>query len=106
MFGMKLISVESVILKYLPKKVAHSMTISSVDVSSTLYIRLGVCQSQHSHLHTVASIPAHLHLQDIADLVRKEPSHVSMEWVLRLVQHYIESDPDQTFIIDLVPSLR
>ena len=33
MFGMKLISVESVILKYLPKKVAHSMTLNSVDVS-------------------------------------------------------------------------
>lgn len=45
-------------------------------------------------------------LQDIADLVRKEPSHVSLEWVLRLLQHYIESDPDQIFIIDLIPSLR
>ena len=45
-------------------------------------------------------------MQEIADLVRKEPSHVSMEWVLRLLQHYIESDPDQTFIIDLVPSLK
>lgn len=33
MFGMKLISVESIILKYLPKKVAHSMTLSSVDVN-------------------------------------------------------------------------
>ena len=45
-------------------------------------------------------------LQEIADLVRKEPSHVSLEWVLRLLQHYIESDPDQIFIIDLIPSLR
>ena len=33
MFGMRLISVESIILKYLPKKVAHSMKINSVDVS-------------------------------------------------------------------------
>ena len=45
-------------------------------------------------------------LQEIANLVRKEPSHVSLEWVLRLLQHYVESDPDQIFIIDLVPSLR
>ena len=33
MFGMRLISVESVILKYLPKKVAHLMQLNSVDVS-------------------------------------------------------------------------
>ena len=44
--------------------------------------------------------------QEVADLVRKEPNQVSLEWVLRLLQHYIESDPDQTFIIDLIPSLR
>ena len=31
---------------------------------------------------------------------------MSLEWVLRLLQHYIESDPDQIFVIDLVPSLR
>jgi hypothetical protein len=74
MFGMRLISVESIILKYLPKKVAHSMKINSVD--------------------------------EIANLVRKEPSHVSLEWVLRLLQHYVESDPDQIFVVDLVPSLK
>lgn len=33
MFGMRLISIEGIILKYLPKKVAHSMKINSVDVS-------------------------------------------------------------------------
>lgn len=33
MFGMKLVSIESIILKYLPKKVAHSMTLNTVDVS-------------------------------------------------------------------------
>ena len=39
MFGMRLISVEGIILKYLPKKVAHSMKINSVDVSlRTLWI--------------------------------------------------------------------
>lgn len=32
MFGMKLISTESIVLKYLPKKVQHVMTISSTDV--------------------------------------------------------------------------
>ena len=37
MFGMRLISVESVILKYLPKKVAHSMKINSVNVGGATH---------------------------------------------------------------------
>ena len=47
MFGMKLVSVESVILKYLPKKVAHSMTLNSVEVSSTLCMTAAVWLSPH-----------------------------------------------------------
>ena len=35
----------------------------------------------------------------MAALVRKDPSHVTLEWVVRLVQHMVESDPEQTFII-------
>ena len=46
------------------------------------------------------------HFQDMAELIRKEPSHVTLEWVLRLVQHMLESDPDQIFIVDLVPNLK
>ena len=42
----------------------------------------------------------------MADLIRKEPSHVTLDWVLRLMQHVVESDPDQVFIVDLVPNLR
>ena len=42
----------------------------------------------------------------MAELVRKEPSHVNLEWVLRLLQHYIESDPGQVFIVDIVPNLK
>ena len=34
MFGMKLISTESIVLNYLPKKVKHVMTISSTDVNA------------------------------------------------------------------------
>ena len=32
MFGMKLISGENIVLKYLPKKVQHSMTLTSTEV--------------------------------------------------------------------------
>lgn len=32
MFGMKLISTESIVLKHLPKKVQHVMSINSTDV--------------------------------------------------------------------------
>lgn len=46
------------------------------------------------------------HFQDMAELVKKEPSHVTLEWVLRLIQHILESDPDQIFIVDLVPNLK
>ena len=42
----------------------------------------------------------------MAELVKKEPSHVTLEWVLRLIKHVVESDPEQIFIIDLVPSLK
>ena len=32
MFGMRLISAESIILKYLPKKVQHAMTLTTTEV--------------------------------------------------------------------------
>ena len=44
--------------------------------------------------------------QEMAELIKKEPSHVTLEWVLRLIQHVVDSDPDQIFIIDMVPSLK
>ena len=46
MFGMKLVSGESLIFKYLPKKVQHAMTLSDT--------------------------------REMANLVRKEPSHVQV----------------------------
>lgn len=74
------------------------MALNSVDVSMEQWDNCGGQLQLYIH---------HVYiLQEIADLVRKEPSHVSLEWVLRLLQHYIESDPDQIFIIDLIPSLR
>ena len=42
----------------------------------------------------------------MAALIRKEPSHVTLEWLLRLMSHVVESDPEQFFIIDVVPNLR
>ena len=31
---------------------------------------------------------------------------MTLDWVLRLMQHAVESDPDQVFIVDVVPNLR
>lgn len=42
----------------------------------------------------------------MADLVRKEPTHIQLEWVIRFIQHMVESDPNQTFIVDIVPNLK
>ena len=44
--------------------------------------------------------------KEMSDLVRKDPSQVPLDWVLRLLQHLIESDPNQIFIVDLIPNLR
>lgn len=48
--------------------------------------------------------------QDIAELVRNEPSHVQLDWVLRLVQHMITADPHHVphhvYIVDLIPNLK
>ena len=52
MFGMRLISAESIILKYLPKKVQHAMTLTTTEVCVTVCMcgggmfalrSLGVC---------------------------------------------------------------
>ena len=42
----------------------------------------------------------------MASLVRNDPSQISLEWVLRLLQHMIENDPNQIFVVDLIPNLR
>ena len=42
----------------------------------------------------------------MAELVRKEPSHIQLEWVMRFIQHMVESDPNQTFLVDIVPNLK
>ena len=74
MFGVRLISMESLILRYLPKKVQHAMTITTT--------------------------------KEMADLVKKDPAIVPLDWVLRLIQNAIESEPNQFFVIDLLPNLR
>ena len=74
MFGVRLVSIESLIFRYLPKKVQHSMEITTT--------------------------------KEMSYLVRKDPSQVPLDWVLRLLQHLIESDPNQIFIVDLIPNLR
>jgi adenylate kinase family enzyme len=74
MFGMNLVSSESLIFKYLPKKVAHT-----------------------SELKTT---------KDIIDLIRKEPEKVQLDWILRLVQHHVEQDPNKIYIVDLLPNLK
>ena len=45
-------------------------------------------------------------LQEMAELVKKEPTHVQLEWVMRFIQHIVESDPNQTYIVDIVPNLK
>ena len=45
-------------------------------------------------------------MQEIAELVRKEPHNIQLDWVMRFVQHLVESDPNQTFIVDIMPNLK
>lgn len=74
MFGVRLISIESLIFHYLPKKVQHTMKVSTT--------------------------------KEMANLIRNDPSQISLEWILRLLQHQIENDPNQIFVVDLIPNLR
>ena len=45
-------------------------------------------------------------MQEIAELVRKEPHNIQLDWVMRFVQHLVESDPNQTFLVDIMPNLK
>ena len=40
--------------------------------------------------------------------LQEDPSHVSMDWILRKVELYIEQDNDKnaTYIVDYVPNLK
>ena len=44
--------------------------------------------------------------KDIIDLIRKEPEKVQLDWILRLVQHHVEQDPNKIYIVDLLPNLK
>ncbi|XP_064384200.1 uncharacterized protein LOC135333213 isoform X2 [Halichondria panicea] len=74
MFGMKLISSEAIILKFLPQKVGNIVSISTTE--------------------------------EILELVHREPQQVPLDWVMGLVQDEVESEPDQMFIVDLIPNLK
>lgn len=44
--------------------------------------------------------------REISKLVRKDPSHVPLEWVLSLLQKAISSDPSQFYVVDMIPCLN
>ena len=44
--------------------------------------------------------------KDIIEFIRKEPEKVQLDWVLRLVQHHVEQDPNRIYIVDLLPNLK
>ncbi|XP_006814723.1 uncharacterized protein LOC102807756 [Saccoglossus kowalevskii] len=44
--------------------------------------------------------------RDVADLLKEEPSHLSLEWVLEIISTEIEKDPDGLFLVDIMPNLR
>ena len=44
--------------------------------------------------------------KDALDLIRKEPEKVSLDWVLRLIEHQVQQDPDKIYIVDLLPNLK
>ena len=60
MFGMKLVSSEAIILKYLPKKVAHVMDVTSTDVSNSLYVTFS-CLVVHFNVDFIVG-HTHTHL--------------------------------------------
>ena len=44
--------------------------------------------------------------KDALDLIRKEPEKVTLDWVLRLIEHHVQQDPDKIYIVDLLPNLK
>ena len=44
--------------------------------------------------------------KDALDLIRKEPEKVSLDWVLRLIEHQVQQDPEKIYIVDLLPNLK
>ncbi|XP_070564895.1 uncharacterized protein [Ptychodera flava] len=73
-YDFKLLVVEDVILRELPKKVARAIACDTT--------------------------------RDVADLLREEPSHLSLDWVLETIVTEIEKEPDGRFLIDIMPNLR
>ncbi len=74
MFGVRLISVESLIFQYLPKKVQHSKNITTT--------------------------------KEMARLIRDDPTQLTLGWIMGLLQNLIENDPNQIFVVDLIPNLK
>ncbi len=45
-------------------------------------------------------------MQEVIELVHREPHQIPLDWVLQLIQNEVESDPQQMYLVDLVPSLK
>ncbi|XP_077978646.1 uncharacterized protein LOC144434067 [Glandiceps talaboti] len=73
-YGFKLLVVEDLILRELPKKVSRAI---SVDTT-----------------------------KEVAELLKEEPSHLSLEWVLEVLSAEIEKDINGRYLIDVMPNLR
>ena len=43
---------------------------------------------------------------ELAELVRRDPSHVQLSWILRLVRNAIQCEPGAAYLVDLIPNLR
>ena len=76
MFGFLFISAEDLVMKHLPKKISE---FSEESVEGT---------------------------HNIADFLKQEPHHLTLEWVLKLVGEEVDKLPLQPVLIDLIPNLR
>ena len=42
----------------------------------------------------------------MVDLLCKEPNHIQLDWVMKYIQHAVQSEPNQTFVVDIVPNFK
>ena len=67
-----------------------------------VYVCTYICISCSQVVHSVEL----KNTKDIIEFIRKEPEKVQLDWVLRLVQHHVEQDPNRIYIVDLLPNLK
>ena len=78
-FNIRLLSVESLILKHLPKKVKRVLSLNTI--------------------------------KEMSDVVRRDPSLISLDWVLKLLHHTMtETSANNTreviYLVDMIPNLK